>query len=190
MSGLLQIVAGVLLVFFLPGYTLVNLLFPRKGELDPEYDVVYRSALGMGLSIVIAIIVGFGLNAISTEEQGYVTSGPLWGLLVGITAVFIVLGWYRGAYPSAGYIHPSLYRPVGVKGVVRDGRSEFQRKRTIERLVYERESLLLDLASYEDRTSTSNPQRRTYYRQRMEQARARIKEINRELDALGEKGVP
>jgi len=187
MSGILHVAAGILLIFFLPGYALVNLLFPRRGELDPEYDVVYRSALGMGLSIVIAIIVGFGLNAVSTEEQGYVTAGPLWGLLVGITAVFVILGWYRGAYPGAGFIHPSLYRPVGVKGIVRDGRSQFQRQRTIERLVYERESLLLELGKFGDRATTSNPQRQVYYRKRMGQARERIKEINRELAALGDK---
>ena len=76
MFNLLQVVAGLLLVFLLPGYALVNLIFPRRGELDPEYDPVYRLTLGMGLSVAVTIFVGFFLNAISDEETQYVRSGP------------------------------------------------------------------------------------------------------------------
>jgi uncharacterized membrane protein len=73
MSSILQVVAGIAIIFFIPGYTLINVLFPRKGELDPEYDFIYRTAIGMGLSVVTAILVGFLLNSISTKEHPYVT---------------------------------------------------------------------------------------------------------------------
>lgn len=188
MSDILQVFAGILLVFFLPGYTLVNLLFPRRGELDPEYDLVYRVALGMGLSIVIAIIVGFGLNAISSEEHGYVSPGPLWTTLLSATGLFVLIGWLRGAYPRAGLIHPTLFRPVAVRGAPRTRRADFQRHRTISQLLLEREALLHDIKVWSERSAVSNPQRKLYYRMRIDQARERIAAANEELARLGKEG--
>ena len=34
----LRVFAGLLLVLFIPGYTFIQALFPRKGELDEEFD--------------------------------------------------------------------------------------------------------------------------------------------------------
>jgi hypothetical protein len=185
MSNMLQVVAGVAIIFFVPGYTLVNLLFPRRGELDPEYDFIYRAAIGMGLSVVIAILAGFLLNSISTEEHPYVTSGPLWTVLLTLTAGFLLVGWYRGAYPSAGLIHPVLFRNTSSAGLPRVKGADFSKHRRIERLIVERERMLGDLRMYTDRSSTSNPQRKLYYSKRMDQVRVRIDEINDELKKLG-----
>lgn len=175
-------------MFLLPGYTLVCMLFPRKGELDPEYDVVYRLTIGMGMSVVIAILVGFGLNAISTAERAFVRAGPLWTVLLLLTLLFALVGWWRGAYPSAGLIHPVLYRSVAIEGVPRAKGSDFHRKRKTDRLILERERLLEDLKLFTDRSTTSNPQRRLYYRKRMDQARKRIEQINDELRTLSKGG--
>ena len=38
----LRVIAGMLLVLFLPGYTLIQAMFPRRGELDEEFDTLYR----------------------------------------------------------------------------------------------------------------------------------------------------
>ncbi len=181
MANPVQVVAGVVLVFFLPGYTLVNMLFPRKGELDPEYDQVYRIALGMGLSIVIAIMVGFGLNALSSEGHGLVTAGPLWAVLLSITAIFVLIGWYRGAYPNAGVIHPSLYRAPKIPGMPRSKGSDFSRRKRTERLIVEREALLADVKRFTEYASTVNPQRKEYYRKRLDYTRSRIDQVNEEL---------
>jgi len=185
MSGILQIVAGLLVIFFLPGFTLINMMFPRRGELDPEYDLIYRVALGMGTSVLIAIVVGFGLNAVSSEEQGYVTAGPLWGLLLSLTGVFLGVGWFRGAYPRAGFVHPALYRAPVKRGEPRTVGSDFARKRKLESLVVEREALLKDIQKYTERSATSNPQRRLYYRKMVDNAKNRIAQINDELKTLG-----
>lgn len=185
MSNPLQVLAGILVVFLLPGYTLICMLFPRRGELDPEYDIIYRLTLGMGMSVVIAILVGFGLNAISTAEHGYVRAGPLWTVLLSLTAAFAFGGWWRGAYPSAGLIHPVLYRSVAVQGMPRAKGSDFHRKRKLDRLILEREQLLAELKLFTDRTTTSNPQRKLYYRKRMDQARQRIEQINEEIQTIG-----
>ena len=188
MSNPLQVIAGIAIVFFLPGWTMVNMLFPRRGELDPEYDQVYRVTLGMGLSIVISIMVGFGLNAVSTEEHGYVTADPLWLILVSLTAIFALVGWFRGAYPRAGYIHPKLYRAPPVPGIPKEVSSDFQRKRKLDMLIREREQLLKDVKTFSERATTSNPHRRLYYSKRLEQTRSRIEQVNQELRKLGSGG--
>ena len=185
MSNPLQILLGIAIVFLLPGYTLIGALFPRKGELDPEYDVIYRITLGMGMSVITAIMVGFGLNAISTEEHGYVTPGPLWALLLLSTGVFALIGWLRGAYPSAGYLHPSLYRSPPSSRDVKSKSFEFDRKRRLDRYIREREELLADLMVFTERSTTSNPQRSLYYRRRIDQTRERIDKVNDEIRRLG-----
>jgi MFS family permease len=190
MSNPLQVLAGIAFVFFLPGYTLVNMLFPRRGELDPEYDIVYRAALGMGLSIVVAILVGFMLNAISSEGHGYVTAGPLWGVLVSVTLVFVLVGWLRGAYPRAGLIHPSLYRPPSLKTAPWAQGKNFEARRRTDRLIREREQLLVDIKTLSAQASaTSNPQRSVYYRKRIDQARERVSQINEDLGELMKEGT-
>ena len=53
-----RIFLGLPLVLFLPGYTLIATLFPRKGDLDG----IERIALSFGLSIAITPLLGLGLN--------------------------------------------------------------------------------------------------------------------------------
>ena len=71
-----------MLVLFLPGYTLIQAMFPRKGELDEEFDVLYRVTLGMAMSICVVILIGFILgnpslgnapdwDGISDGDKGY-----------------------------------------------------------------------------------------------------------------------
>ncbi len=179
---MIQILAGIAIIFFLPGYMLVAALFPRRGELDPEYDVIYRIALGMGLSIVVAIIVGFALNSISTEDNGYVSAGPLWVSLVSVTLVFFVAGWFRGAFPWMGIIHPSLYRdppPRRVGGIVMPPRSN---ERLVSKLVLEREFWQKELGRCAERAEHVSETRRAYYSKRVDAARTAIDAINDELD--------
>ena len=69
----LRVFAGLLLVLFIPGYTLIQAMFPRKGELDEEFDTLYRVTLGMAMSICIVIIVGFILG------NPALGNAPSWG---------------------------------------------------------------------------------------------------------------
>lgn len=103
----LQVIYGFLLVLFLPGFTMIQLLFPRKGELDEEFDMLYRVTLGIAMSMVVVILTGFVLAHPSVRlfKEPYLSITYL-----SFTAVFFVGGWYRGAYPWLGRIHPSLYR--------------------------------------------------------------------------------
>lgn len=54
----IRTVLGLLLILFIPGYSLIAALFPRIDDLD-GYE---RFALSVGLSIAVAPLIGFGLN--------------------------------------------------------------------------------------------------------------------------------
>ena len=69
----IRVVAGLLLVLFLPGYTLIQAMFPRRGELDEEFDTLYWVTLGMAMSICVVILIGFVLGNPSLG------SAPDWG---------------------------------------------------------------------------------------------------------------
>ena len=54
----LRIPLGLAIVLFVPGYTLIAALFPRKDDLDG----IERLALSFGLSIAVVPLIGLGLN--------------------------------------------------------------------------------------------------------------------------------
>ena len=54
----IRIILGLPLVLFLPGYSLIAALFPRKDDLD----AIERVALSFGLSIAISPLLGLALN--------------------------------------------------------------------------------------------------------------------------------
>ena len=53
-----RVLLGLLLVLFLPRYSLIAALFPRRGDLDG----IERIALSFGLSIAIVPLLGLTLN--------------------------------------------------------------------------------------------------------------------------------
>jgi len=53
-----RIILGLPLVLFLPGYSLIATLFPRKDDLD----AIKRIALSFGLSITITPLLGLALK--------------------------------------------------------------------------------------------------------------------------------
>ena len=53
-----RVLLGLLLVLFLPGYSLIAALFPRRDDLDG----IERIALSFGLSIAVVPLIGLGLN--------------------------------------------------------------------------------------------------------------------------------
>jgi len=54
----IRIILGLPLVLFLPGYSLIAALFPRKADLDG----IERVALSFGLSLAIVPLLGLVLN--------------------------------------------------------------------------------------------------------------------------------
>lgn len=53
-----RIILGLIFILFLPGYSLISALFPKKNDLDK----VERIALSFGLSIAVTVLMGLLLN--------------------------------------------------------------------------------------------------------------------------------
>lgn len=53
-----RVPVGLAMVLFVPGYSLIAALFPKKGDLDG----IERIALSFGLSIAVVPLIGLGLN--------------------------------------------------------------------------------------------------------------------------------
>ena len=51
-------ILGLFLILFIPGYSLIAALFPKKGDLDG----IERAALSFGLSIAVTPLIGLALN--------------------------------------------------------------------------------------------------------------------------------
>ena len=51
-------ILGIIMVLFIPGYSLIVALFPKKNDLDG----IERLALSFGLSIAVVPLIGLGLN--------------------------------------------------------------------------------------------------------------------------------
>lgn len=95
-----QVLLGLLLIFFLPGFTFVKAMFPRKEELDKEYGTLYQVVLGIGMSIVIMILIGIVLGSLPrTDGKGQFTSLNIILLLSVITILLFIIGVSRGSYP-------------------------------------------------------------------------------------------
>ena len=123
----IRVVAGLLLVLFLPGYTLIQAMFPRRGELDEEFDTLYRVTLGIAMSICVVILIGFVLGnpflgdapdweGWSDGDKGYFQTFFVTASITITTLLFFGIGWFRGAYPWMANVHPSLARaPPGIR---------------------------------------------------------------------------
>jgi hypothetical protein len=97
-----RVILAILLIFFLPGFFLVQALFPLKNELDEEDDFLYRIALAIAFSIVITTLDGFILGSLGVNPstgKGYWDTPYIYGSLISISLVLFAIGWIRGAYP-------------------------------------------------------------------------------------------
>ncbi len=92
-------IALLILPLFLPGFLLVNVLFPGRGSLGGDWDVVYRVFLGVVLSVALTVLYGTLLIVLAGADQVLLRPETLWpGLALLALALFIV-GVVRGAYP-------------------------------------------------------------------------------------------
>ena len=110
---MLDYIITSLFMFFVPGFTFINALFPAEGELDQELDTIYRVAFSIVMSIVFVIIFGYILGNLHLILDGgsFYRSHYILGGLGLISLIFFLLGWYRGAYRYLGKIHPIFRRP-------------------------------------------------------------------------------
>jgi len=89
-----RVLLGLLLVLFLPGYSLVAALFPRRDDLDG----IERIALSFGLSIAVVPLLGLGLNY---TQYGIRLVPVLLGLSLFTVLLAVVAGVRRGLVSDA-----------------------------------------------------------------------------------------
>ncbi len=183
-----QLILGILFIFFIPGYTAVNALFPRKGELDKEFDGLYRLTLGMGMSVVITILVGFFLGSLPVEtgQKGYFQSPYIWSMLITLTVIFFVVGWYRGAYQWMGWFHPKLDRPAppepGPEGF--DFKDEKDILHRMQKLARKRQQLKYQIKEAREKSKAQAKSIREHYQNKKKRAEKELKEVDEELKEL------
>ncbi len=167
--GVFQVLAAVLMLFFLPGYTLINMLFPKRGELDLEYDQLYRIGLGMGMSIVISILVGYVLGYAAIFYAKYI-----WLVLMNLTVLFFIIGFWRGGYPT-------LRKLMGL-----EKEDKYDQLLLLDELLKKRKKKIKELEEIE-RVIKINPKRREHYDEKRRKVLQDIRKIDEQIDNL--KGV-
>jgi hypothetical protein len=185
----LQIVLGLLLIFVLPGVALIKAMFPRPGELDQEYNGIYVLALGMTTSVCITILVGFVLGSLPVKDDGtgYFERPLIIGSLVGLTVLFIVLGWWRGAYPWMGLLHPKLARFPMPVDAPRSTRRHDQLVARIEELTREHDRLKREIKDLLKRERTHGRKMADHYRERRQEAEEELERVREELETAKER---
>lgn len=192
LGSVLQVLGAILLIFILPGLFLVNLLFPRRGELDREYDAVYRLTLGIVLSIAVTVLWGFFLNSLGVQNtatgMGWVQAPFIAAGLIGLTVLFFVLGWWRGAYPWLARVHPALTRmpKPGRESLLTDAERDHHVRMKLEDLAGQRERLRRTIKDLERRMQLHSADARSHYEGKRDEAKADLKRVETELKKLEE----
>jgi hypothetical protein len=192
----LQMVFGLILIFFLPGFLLVKSLFPGKNELDKEYNMIYEIGLGMGLSIVIAILDGFmlgslhqliGFRTVDGRQVGYFDTPYIVTSLLLISLLLFILAWYRGAFPWMARLHPALARvPASERPAARKGRMDALILEIVG-LSKERERLRREVRDSERKSRAHGPDMKAYYNKKLEDGRARLAKVDAKMKELEQK---
>jgi len=184
-----QTIIALIFIFFLPGYMLINALYPRKGELDPEYDSLYRVTLGIVMSVAIAIFVGFGLNSLGVNPEtglGYFLAPNIWLTLIILTIIFFLIGWFRGAYPRLGKIHPSLYRlsPRDEKSTLIYKKEDAEKALKIKDISVKREKLKSELGYYEKKLRLYSGEERDIIEKKRRRIQRELSAVDKQLEEL------
>lgn len=184
-----RVIGALVLVFFLPGFLLINALYPRKGELDREYDALYRLTLGIVLSIAVTVFWSFLLNSFGRSEAtglGYVLPPNIAGGLLALAAAFFALGWWRGAYPWMARLHPSLARvPKAGPGELLTGEERDHKIRLrLQALAERREALRRAIKDAERRMMLQSADAQDHYEAQRDKSRAELKAVEAELSKL------
>ena len=195
----IRVVAGLLLVLFLPGYTLIQAMFPRRGELDEEFDTLYRVTLGMAMSICVVILIGFVLgnpslgnapdwDGWSDGDKGYFQTFFVTASLAAATLLFFGIGWFRGAYPWMANVHPSLARvPPGLRiesELAVAGKFIPAELIELQGLKHDRDNVKRKLKQSEDRKSIGSPMMKKYYEKKEKTHLADLADIDSRMAEL------
>ncbi len=191
----LQAIFGLVLILFMPGYLLTKAMFPRRMELDPDNPTIYAIGMGLGLSVVVSILDLVVLTLIPYDPEtkiGYVRSPYIELSLLLLCLIFFVVGVVRGAHPWLGHIHPALYRVPKPFKLPRGTSKRARRKREetimaqFEEYAIERDELRKKIKEYEGRSKLRAESSKEFYKAKLEETRARLKDLDEKIRFLEE----
>ncbi len=161
----------------------MRLLFPRAEELDTEMGLLFQAVLGAVMSVVISVLVGFVLG--SPILEGF-TSLNIWLSLGGMSILFFILGWYRGAYQFLGKLHPKLERPLPETDIVEYNLGPLESDTLLEfqKLTKERFKLRKDIKTYDRKSRVQTKSMMEYYKKKSIKAQKRLNEIDNRIKEL------
>ena len=175
-------------MLFVPGFTFIRVIFPRKGELGGNYDSLYQFILGIMVSILILVMVGFMLDAFSdVVGEGLVRRNYILGTLALLCGLFFFMGWWRGAYPFLGKLHPALKRhhqPL-VLGIV-TARKRQSLLAEMDCLTEEIREVRKDISECERKISLTKGAERVRYSEKIRALNQRLIELSNKFRDLEE----
>lgn len=184
--NVLNFIAGTMLTFFLPGFTLIRILFPRKDELDVDMGLGIQIVLGMALSIVIVVLFGF---IVGSPQLAGLNERNIWLGLGGLSLIFFIIGWYRGAYPFLGEIHPKLARALPQTDIVTYGLGPMNNEELLElqKIARGKYRLRKEIKNYERKARVQNRGMKEHYKRKSMEAQKQLKELDERMEILERK---
>jgi len=176
---MIDILVGLLsliLIFFLPGFLLTLIIFPKKEALNAEYDILFKGVLGIVLSLMISILIGmviYGIDQLSAPPE--VQSLRLW-LILGLLSIGLaVVAWTRGGLKIL------LFSKVPVESTNEGSEQELKRltteKRTLHKTIGRLEG---EKYKKNEKLGQEATVRITVLKKDVEKINARIEELLRE----------
>jgi len=95
----LLVIPTLILIFFLPGFTVVQALFPGKNEVDAYDEWPMRIMMACILSLMFSGVI-YVLLALAPGKP--LTAANMALSLLGFSGLFFLIGYYRGGYPFLG----------------------------------------------------------------------------------------
>jgi hypothetical protein len=175
-------------MLFMPGFTFIRAIFPRKGELGGDYDNLYQFILSIVVSVLILVMVGFMLDVLSdVAGEGLVRRNYILGTLAVLCGLFFLTGWWRGSYPFMGKLHPALKRhhqPL-ILGIV-TARKRQAVLAKMDRLTEEIVKVRHDIADCERKISLTKGAERIHYSEKRKVLNQRLIELSNNFRDLEE----
>ena len=161
----------------------MRMLFPRAEELDTEMGLLFQVVIGSVMSVVIAVLIGFVLGSPSLEAF---TPGNLWVVLGGMSLLFFIYGWWRGAYQFLGKLHPKLERPLPQTDIVEYNLGPLESDTLLEfqKLAKERYQLRKDIKAFDRKSRVQTKSMMEYYQRKSLKAQTRLNEIDNRIKEL------
>ena len=85
-------ILALIVLFFLPGFFLVLIIFPNRGQLSKDFDLIFKICLSIALSAAISIIAGLLASFFG------IFSGPLDTKSIRLWIVMILVTFWLGVF--------------------------------------------------------------------------------------------